>query len=130
MKNIDLENTTIGEETPTGAPTESVTAITPTEVIPPSGTRGTSGDLPFVGPDYEPRPDVTPDDVAKLPYNDLLTGLKKQGRRTRQEMEVYLVYFDEVIRRFAVEQPRSDGGQFERKNQPLVKAFEAIERHY
>jgi hypothetical protein len=45
-------------------------------------------------------------------------------------MEVYLVYFDEAVRRFAAEQPRSDGGQFERKDQPLVKAFEAIDRHY
>ena len=113
-----------------GAPTESVTAIARTEVIPPSGTLGTSGDFQFVETDYEPRPDVTPDEVAKLPDNDLLTGLKKQYRRTRQEMEVYLVYFDEAVRRFAVEQPRSDGGQFERKDQPLVKAFEAIDRHY
>ena len=76
--------------------------------------------IPFVETDHEPRADVTPDEVAKLPDNDLLTGLKKQYRRTRLEMEVYLIYFDEAVRRFAVKQPRSDGYQ------PLVKAFEAI----
>ena len=128
MNTIDLENRTIDKETaPTGAPTETVTAITPTEVLPPSGADVPNG---FVETDYEPRPDVTPDDVAKLPDNDLLTGLKKQYRRTRQEMEVYLVYYDEAVRRFDVEQTRSDGGQFERKDKPLVKAFEAIGRHW
>ncbi len=143
MNHMDLENPTTcdtqpavasqteqAETTPTGVPTESVTAMTPTEILPPSGTLGTSGDFSFVETDYEPHPDVTPDEVAKLPNNDLLTGLKKQYRRTRQEIEVYLVYFEEAVRRFGVEQPRSDGGQFERKDKPLTKAFDAIGRHY
>jgi len=71
------------------------------------------------------------EEVTKLSDDDLLTGLKKQHSKTKQEIEAYLIYFDETVRRFSAAQPRSEGGQFEHKDQPtLPEAFDAIGRNY
>jgi hypothetical protein len=55
-------------------------------IIPPSGTLVPSGFV-FLETSYEPHQDVTPEEVASLSDNDLLTGLKKQRKRTQEELD-------------------------------------------
>lgn len=99
-------------------------------IIPPSGTSVPSGFV-FVETTYEPRPNITADEVVRLSDNDLLTGLKKQHKRTQEEMDAFLLFFDEALARFSDEQPRTAGGQFQRGNKPtLPEAFAAIGLNY
>ena len=113
---------------------QSVTATqTPTNaitIIPPSGTLVPSGFM-FVETTYEPRQNVTPDEVAGLSDNDLLTGLKKQRNRTQDELDAFVLFFDEAVVRFSDEQPRAASGQFQRSDKPtLPEAFAAIGLNY
>lgn len=123
----------IGAEAAT-TQSQSVTATqTPTNAItimPPSGTLVPIGFM-FVETTYEPRQNVTPDEIAGLSDNDLLTGLKKQRNRTHEELDAFVIFFDEAVVRFSDEQPRTASGHFERSNQPtLPEAFAAIGLNY
>jgi len=99
------------------------------EPKPPSGTLVPNGG--FVETDYEPHAGVTKEELARLSPNDLWTAIRKQRRKTREEMTTYLLYFDEAVRRWKVTQERTDAGQFAPKYQPtLPEAFKAIGRNY
>jgi hypothetical protein len=99
------------------------------EPKPPSGTFVPNGG--FVETDYEPHAGVTKEELARLSPNDLWTAIRKQRRKTREEMSTYLLYFDEAVRRWKVTQERTDAGQFAPKDQPtLPEAFKAIGRNY
>jgi hypothetical protein len=111
------------ETTPTGVPTHSTVA--------PSGALVPTGDW-FVETSYEPPENVTEEEVANLPDNDLLTGLKKQHRKTQRDLDAFLVFYDEAVRRFKEEQPRLEDGQFSCKDKArtLPEAFKAIGLNY
>jgi len=97
---------------------------------PPSGTNVPSG-FAFVETAYEPNGDVTKQEVAKLSDNDFLTGLKKQRKRSFGEMHAYIIFLDEATARFSDEQPRAEGGQFQRGSIPtLPEAFAAVGLNY
>ena len=113
---------------------QSITAnsIQPSSVtiIPPSGTLVPSGFV-FVETNYEPNPDVSPEEVAALSDNDLLTGLKKQRKRTQEELDAFIVFFDAAVERYSDEQPRTASGKFLRSDKPtLPEAFAAIGLSY
>jgi hypothetical protein len=115
------------------SPSESVAAnLQPSSIaiIPPSGTVVPNGFV-FVETTYEPNPYVSPQEVAALSDNALLTGLKKQRKRTQEELDAFVVFFDEALARFSDEQPRTAGGQFQRGDKPtLPEAFAAIGLNY
>jgi hypothetical protein len=99
-------------------------------IIPPSGTLVPSGFV-FVETSYEPNQDVTREDVASLSDNDLLTGLKKQRKRTQEELDAFVVFFEEAVARYSDEQPRAASGKFLRSDKPtLPEAFAAIGLNY
>ena len=99
-------------------------------IIPPSGTLVPSGFV-FLETSYEPHQDVTPEEVASLSDNDLLTGLKKQRKRTQEELDAFVVFFEEAVARYSDEQPRTASGQFQRSYKPtLPEAFAAIGLNY
>ncbi len=99
-------------------------------IIPPPGTLVPSGFV-FVETIYEPDVNVTEEEVAKLSDNDLLTGLKKQRKRTQAAMDAFIVFYDEVVARYSEVQPRTDKGQFQRCDKPtLSEAFAAIGLRY
>jgi hypothetical protein len=99
-------------------------------IIPPSGTLVPSGFV-FVETSYEPNQDVTSEEVTSLSDNDLLTGLKKQHKRTQEQLDAFVVFFDEVVARYSDEQPRTATGEFQCGDRPtLPEAFAAISLNY
>ena len=107
-------------------------AITPPDItiIPPSGTVVPNGFV-FVETAYEPHVTVTQEEVVNLSDSDLLTGLKKQRKRTQEELDAFVVFFDETVGRFKDVQQRGADGQFQPGVKPtLPEAFAAIGLHY
>lgn len=99
-------------------------------IIPPPGTVVPSGFV-FIETIYEPDVNVTEEEVAKLSDNDLLTGLKKQRKRTQAELDAFIMLYDEVVARYSEVQSRTDGGQFQHRDKPtLPEAFAAIGLSY
>jgi hypothetical protein len=71
------------------------------------------------------------EEVVSLSDNDLLTGLKKQRKRTQEELDAFVVFFEEAVARYSDEQPRTASGQFQRSYEPtLPEAFAAIGLNY
>jgi hypothetical protein len=100
------------------------------ETFPPLGPIVPSSFV-FSETDYEPRVDVTEDEVANLSDNDLLTGLKKQQKRTQAELDAFIVFYNQAVARYSEVQLRTEGGQFRRSNRPtLPEAFAAIGLNY
>ena len=123
---VGADATTTQSQSITAARTQT-NAIT---IIPPSGTLVPSGFV-FVETSYEPNQDVTPEEVASLSDNDLLTGLKKQRKRTQEQLDAFVVFFDEVVARYSDEQTRTATGQFQCSDRPtLPEAFAAIGLNY
>lgn len=111
--------------------TQTTIATSDVTVLPPSGTDVPSGSWEFVETAYEPHTNVTTEQVAKLNDNDLLTGLKKQRKRTQEELDAFVVFFEGTVQRFGQEQPRDAVGQFQRGVKPaLPEAFKAIGLNY
>lgn len=75
----------------------------------------------------EPSVHVTAEEAARLEDNSLLTCLKKQYRKTNDDREAFLVYYEETVRRFARPRLRDANGHFVSDGKPtLPEAFAAI----
>ena len=121
IKSQQFTKTPVGKYTPANV---AVAAIEPVGTTVPTG-------FVFVETNYEPDVNITRQGVVSLSDNDLLTGLKKQQKRTQAELDAFVVFYDEVVKRYSDVQLRTESGQFQPSDRPtLPEAFVAIGLSY
>src|SRR5262249_31049177 len=100
------------------------------EVLPPDGTIVPSGDWQFRETPYEPDPNLTRQQADLLPFDDLLTCVKKSGTKAVALGKVHIMCHEALIARFKEAQTHDENGQFLPRGVTLPKAFAAIGLNY